>query len=1024
MADDMFAKEKLCLALIGTIMGCVLAGSRIAVLDLGLGAGAGEGPFGCPSDPAVFTEALAPLGETFTVSGQDVSKPDVMTRKNIDLLVVPTGSAWPAEAAKTLVRYLHEGGALFTCGGYAFDRPVIFENGAWVAIEPPPLPACTDPVALPPAGKWQVSTPKGQTGIVADGADGGIEVKTGDYNLWCTAYARLGAVLAGKSAISFKARSATGAKKATLELNETDGSRWHCHFEIGKEWREIRAVPGSFSFFCDGSPKNRGKTGDIVNFDQVLRLSIGCGPGEAQPGESLSVEFADLRCGIDPYAARRAMARPQINTRTARIRDAIHPGPTQINAFDPSFELRSVASIATGTETDPSLPAIEIKGNFTGFAAIAQLGVNGHGYSSNRCSWRPILEARAADGTDRGPAAAFVHHFTDVFKGSNWAIFGVDNVDLFARGSKASGEFLRAVARKLLNHVALNETTSSFACYRVGETAVLETAVGNFGVSPARGRVRFSLRDENGNVLAIREKPVEALAGTNTQVSCEWPIDVKAPDYVAFTAELLDASGAVADREEGAFVVWNEKIVANGPKLTIKGTHFALDGRRGFWMGAQTYWGQTRPTTARSPRVFNRDFRQMRAAGLRFTRLFLPWECEADKRISDACVQLAQKHGLAIYHTQQRIDTMVTGEALARQNETFREIAARYRNVPGFMIDIRNEPHMNMPPSWESARQMRNWLDTNRAAAREGRPDAIVSVGWSQGWAGNHISKDPAWCSLGLDFTDRHYYGAPARMFRDLKDVDMRALGKPLALPECGAKCHPAYVKDDPWGMGDTDESYSRRFRSLVTHAYGLGAAALLAWHWRDPLEGIFPCGLVHGTGVPRPTEAVFSKMANTLGSMELADNPPDVAILLREDPRMKNEGRAAYLEKAYAVDAALLYWGANWSKITESAIGRCKVKLVLDPDKLPVKDRNMLRTEVGRRLNAAGCSLARQAGDSDALLVFRVPGKGAVAWMFWNDGEKPVAAERSGRRFTVNPGRPAYLQVSDSGSVETFEEL
>ena len=33
-------------------------------------------------------------------------------------------------------------------------------------------------------------------------------------------------------------------------------------------------------------------------------------------------------------------------------------------------------------------------------------------------------------------------------------------------------------------------------------------------------------------------------------------------------------------------------------------------------------------------------------------------------------------------------------------------------------------------------------------------------------------------------------------------------------------------------------------------------------------------------------------------------------------------------------------------------------------------------------------------------------------------------AAERAGRRVTVRPARPVYLQVSDSGRVEACEEL
>ena len=116
-------------------------------------------------------------------------------------------------------------------------------------------------------------------------------------------------------------------------------------------------------------------------------------------------------------------------------------------------------------------------------------------------------------------------------------------------------------------------------------------------------------------------------------------------------------------------------------------------------------------------------------------------------------------------------------------------------------------------------------------------------------------------------------------------------------------------------------------------------------------------------------------------------------------------------------MDAALLYWGANWSKITESAIGRCKVKLTLDPDQLPTGDAAALRREVGRRLQAADCTCARQEGDPDELEIFRVPGKGAVGWMFWNGSEQPLAAERAGRRVTVRPA--LMISCCVSGAVQ-----
>jgi hypothetical protein len=67
---------------------------------------------------------------------------------------------------------------------------------------------------------------------------------------------------------------------------------------------------------------------------------------------------------------------------------------------------------------------------------------------------------------------------------------------------------------------------------------------------------------------------------------------------------------------------------------------------------------------------------------------------------------------------------------------------------------------------------------------------------------------------------------------------------------------------------------------------------------------------------------------------------------------------------------------------------------------------------------------MARRDGDADALRVFRVPGKGAVAWLFWNCGDIPVEAARAGRRATVRPGRTVYMRVSDAGAVESCEEL
>jgi hypothetical protein len=55
-------------------------------------------------------------------------------------------------------------------------------------------------------------------------------------------------------------------------------------------------------------------------------------------------------------------------------------------------------------------------------------------------------------------------------------------------------------------------------------------------------------------------------------------------------------------------------------------------------------------------------------------------------------------------------------------------------------------------------------------------------------------------------------------------------------------------------------------------------------------------------------------------------------------------------------------------------------------------------------------------------LTVFRVPGKGAVGWVFWNGGDRPVSAERGGHSITVEPNRAGYLQLADDGSLQVRE--
>lgn len=1020
---------------------------RAAVLDLGFGAGTNR--FGCMSDPAVFEAALAGRCRVVRVTGDDLCRDAVLCRDTFDLLVVPTGAAFPLGAADALVAFLGAGGRLFACGGYAFDAPVVKRGGAWVSPQAfaGAIPAGTTPVPLPDAARWRVGAGGGGTTLVAraegPGGEAGVRVSTPSMMLWNTADAPL--ALRGHSLVSFLAKGDAGTPAGWFEVVERDGSRWRAKLSLTEAWAEQRLTPAQFAYWPDNASVGRGRPGDLVDFSAVVRLSLGVAPDVVDVARPHGFAVCALRGGIDPHAAERRLRPPVLNTRTGRIRDAIHPAPEQIPLFDPCETLLGVARTETDADMDGILPAVAWTGALRGLSARAQLGVNGHGFGPNRCAWRPILACRAADGALRGYAGALVHHYAGTFEGARMAFFGVTDRDLFPAGDAQARRLLRAVFDALLEDARLCETTPRFSCHRPGETAQLCTQVANGARAPRRVAVDMRLSDEAGRVVAAFTRDVCAAPGGCTPVEVAWTVPDGAPDFLELTAELRDGA-RVLDRERAALVVWTPAVVARGPKVRREGLRLTLDGASRFFAGAQTFWGQHASVTARSPLRFRDDFRQMRAFGLRWTRCFLPCRTEAELRDSDAVVQLAQKFGLVLYHTPNLANTASRAE-LDEEAACMRRICARYRDVPGFAVDICNEPALKLTaPAFEAAlgekpktagapddpavlrtlttatALQRRWARELAEAARAARPGTLLSVGWSQGWAGGATTKDPQVASLDLDFTDRHYYGPYEKFMGHVKDVDLRVLGKPLLVGECGSKNHPTFQKEDPWGMKDDDALYSTRFRYLYAHAFGCGATALLSWHWRDPMEGLFPCGLVLPSGVPRPTAHVVAKLARTFGRLELVDNPPDVVVLM--DERMRHtSARAQATQAAWRVDDALLWWGANWSALTSSREGDVppSVRLVIRPEGL---DAATLRETVGARLKASGAFFTRRAGDPATLETFRVPGKGATGWVFWNGGEGPVEVARDGHRLTVGPRRAGYLQVASDGALQVKEEL
>jgi len=899
--------------------------ARIGVLDL-FGAGRPSpdpAATACPSDPAVLVEAFRAAGQVaFVLPPERVTNPSFLDPANIDVLVVPSGDLFPAAAHRALVEYLRCGGALLSMGGYAFDRPAIRLDGTWYDPAALPIPAAPlTPAFAAGTDGWTPSSNRKEMpaveAVVGPQGLAGLELTTPSLEGWDTMLSPPvdGRLPAGWSIVRFRARGDAKTPRAWIEWNETDGSRWHKAIDLTAEWQEYALTPTDFGYWHDNPSVGRGGSTDRFRPAQASRFQFGVATDIVDRGQPHRVSVVGVSVQADPLAHLRLPA-PHINTRWARIRDAMWPEPEQIGVFDPGFPLRDV----TRTRPAPGQAVVadfDLTAPLTGYSATAMLGLNGHGFGPNRARWVPLLECLDRFDRARGHAGAIVHHFSGTFTGSSWAVFGVSSRDLFASGSPALQQVLMPVTEALLRRLYLHETETAYACYRRGESIVLRTRVSNFGPTPQAAEVRFVLGPDGAAPTATLTRPVSPKPGETVDVEATWTPPEPAADLYRLTAELWTGDRRL-DLEETAVVVWSPEVLAKGPVLKKDGTRFLLDGTPQFLMGCQTYWGQNGSVTARSPLAFDRDFRQLRDFGLRWTRCFIPFKSEADKRISDAIVQRAQKHGIVLYHTPNLYNTADPAE-LARQVATAREIAERYRDVPGLAVDICNEPAFNADDTalqkefgrpgrttgewqdsevtafwWSMANAQRTWAKANRLAIHEADGDRLASVGWSQGWAGGESMKDPLLASLDLDFTDRHYYGRPAGLAAELKDVDLRWLGKPLVLGECGAKDHPTFRAADPWGMGDDDASYDQRFLYLAHHALGLGAAVMSSWHWRDPMEGIFPCGLVHPTNAPRPTARLYRAMALAFSQFRPVNATPDVCLLLPDAGRQSGQRDAA----------------------------------------------------------------------------------------------------------------------------------
>ncbi len=635
----------------------------------------------------------------------------------------------------------------------------------------------------------------------------------------------------------------------------------------------------------------------------------------------------------------------RINTRYGVPGDTVRFSPEQIGVFDPSFKLERAVRIAAcpGQFILPENWAKPLRPR--GFAAVALLGSDDPVFPRAYARRVPVLRAVDRFGRDRGPVLSLVYHYAGPYAGSRWAFTGVTNLNLFGGDFPALDRAFVSIVERLRAPVFLSGLQTDLACYEPGETVHLRVRVHGEAAPGAGLRVRFEIGEVWRAESAVEEGRDRVVAGA-------WRPREFARDFYPVRC-LLFQDRRVIDEVRTGFSVRSKRILENGPRIQLQRNYFTLNGIPTFLSGTNqtgTMWF----SAFENPLVWERDFRRMRDYGINLLRIlhFSPFvrsrnigqwphhaaelagtAPEAIRRKTDAIIQTAQKHNVGIFLTlHDWLPVALTDAELAAERKWDRFWTARYRDVPGMLYDIQNEPGVRIPDrpdirallrrwlaqqygsvdsaleqwkasgagggldlhakarGWEDLRArdldrfraflFNRWTAANAEAIHAGDPAAPATVGFLQ----TPTAADKPLGIRNLDFANTHYYGALPGFRATLKLIDSRWAGKSFSLGEFGARrAHEARAHG---ADGDPAAVSVHWFLAVGHYALGMGASFVANWDWKEMPDCVFPWGINYSNMTPKPVLEAYRNMSLLFRAVQPRYRAPRLYLVLPDGSR------------------------------------------------------------------------------------------------------------------------------------------
>ena len=434
---------------------------------------------GAPSDPAYLAELLKGAGyEPVILGADDLLNTCTLDAAAMPVVVLPYGPVFPGEAAKCWQHYLHQGGSFFSTGGYAFDEPVFKRAGQWLTWN--------ELVDHDP--KWLVN------GEFKDAKGWTV---TGDVNA-----ARFGPdpSLGGKPGLivgyPFETTYKSGGKETSVTVRQSLDAPPAGRYEI-RCTRYLRWLAGdgelSMTLTTLDAQDKAIKETRIMGAKATPGMALGPVSVKFEvPSQTKRIEIAlsmDKMAGQAGFSGMQILRRPpgrDINSHYGESMDGMTVPEESVTTFDSSFPLR-FAAFAEADEGQVLVPReLKIDGPLEGWVADAMVG------STSRL--QPLIKARDRYGRPRGAVGSLVYHYGRFFPNSVWAIYGVTNKDLFARGDEAMAKVFVGIIGRLVERVYLVNPHAEWPCYRdPASTITLLATVMNQGAESREVTVRTSV---------------------------------------------------------------------------------------------------------------------------------------------------------------------------------------------------------------------------------------------------------------------------------------------------------------------------------------------------------------------------------------------------------------------------------------------------------------------------------------------------------------------------------------------------